>query len=112
MTAAGLLPLFNLSYSVGQIHKYSVALYKALEAETGQSVGQVACMQLSPKLAWLDAAIATALGISAAKFDALAWLQSRQITVPEALAKNVQDVRWFGLLSLMVQTNSPDAVAV
>ena len=33
--AAGLLPLFNLSYSVGQIHKYSVALYQTLEAETG-----------------------------------------------------------------------------
>jgi dimethylglycine dehydrogenase len=37
--AAGLLPLFNLSYSVGQIHKYSVALYPQLEAETGQNVG-------------------------------------------------------------------------
>ena len=37
--AAGLLPLFNLSYSVGQIHKYSVAFYKTLEAETGQNVG-------------------------------------------------------------------------
>jgi dimethylglycine dehydrogenase len=37
--AAGLLPLFNLSYSVGQIHKHSVALYKSLEAETGQTVG-------------------------------------------------------------------------
>src|SRR4051812_35927525 len=37
--AAGLLPLFNLSYSVGQIHKYSVKLYKELEAETGQHVG-------------------------------------------------------------------------
>jgi dimethylglycine dehydrogenase len=37
--AAGLLPLFNLSYSVGQLHKYSVALYKTLEAETGQNVG-------------------------------------------------------------------------
>src|SRR3954464_2434294 len=37
--AAGLLPLFNLSYSVGQIHKYSVALYPKLEAETGQNVG-------------------------------------------------------------------------
>ena len=37
--AAGLLPLFNMSYSVGQIHKYSVALYKTLEAETGQDVG-------------------------------------------------------------------------
>jgi len=37
--AAGLLPLFNLSYSVGQIHKYSVRLYKTLERETGQHVG-------------------------------------------------------------------------
>lgn len=37
--AAGLLPLFNMSYSVGQIHKSSVALYKTLEAETGQPVG-------------------------------------------------------------------------
>lgn len=34
--AAGLLPLFNMSYSVGQLHKYSVDLYKSLEAETGQ----------------------------------------------------------------------------
>ena len=37
--AAGLLPLFNMSYSVGQIHKYSVELYRRLEAETGQAVG-------------------------------------------------------------------------
>lgn len=37
--AAGLLPLFNMSYSVGQLHKYSVALYKRLQAETGQDVG-------------------------------------------------------------------------
>ncbi len=37
--AAGLLPLFNVSYSVGQIHKYSVALYKRLGAETGMDVG-------------------------------------------------------------------------
>jgi dimethylglycine dehydrogenase len=37
--AAGLLPLFNLSYSVGQIHKYSVGLYKTLEKETGFDVG-------------------------------------------------------------------------
>src|SRR5450432_2418678 len=44
--AAGLLPLFNLSYSVGQIHKYSVALYKTLEAETGQNVGFAVCSNI------------------------------------------------------------------
>ena len=37
--AAGLLPLFNMSYSVGQIHKYSVKFYQELEAETGLNAG-------------------------------------------------------------------------
>ena len=37
--AAGLLPLFNMSYSVGQIHKYSVELYSRLKAEIGQEAG-------------------------------------------------------------------------
>jgi len=37
--AAGLLPLFNMSYSVGQLHKYAVQFYPSLEAETGQQVG-------------------------------------------------------------------------
>jgi dimethylglycine dehydrogenase len=37
--AAGLLPLFNMSYSVGQIHKYSVALYKRLGEELGEDIG-------------------------------------------------------------------------
>ena len=37
--AAGLLPLFNMSYSVGQIHKYSVRFYQELQKETGMNVG-------------------------------------------------------------------------
>ncbi len=37
--AAGLLPLYNMSYSVGQLHKYSVRFYQELELETGMSVG-------------------------------------------------------------------------
>lgn len=37
--AAGLLPLFNLSYSVGQLHKYSVRFYEELQEETGMNVG-------------------------------------------------------------------------
>src|ERR1700704_97578 len=36
--AAGLLPLFNMSYTVGQLHKYSVDLYKRLQKEAGQDV--------------------------------------------------------------------------
>ncbi len=37
--AAGLLPLFNMSYSVGQVHKYSVRFYQELQEETGMDVG-------------------------------------------------------------------------
>ncbi len=37
--AAGLLPLFNMSYSVGKLHQYSVNFYHELERETGQDVG-------------------------------------------------------------------------
>ena len=35
--AAGLLPLFNMSYTVGQLHKYSVELYKRLPAKRGRT---------------------------------------------------------------------------
>ncbi len=37
--AAGLLPLFNMSYATTHIHKYSVDFYKTLEAETGLNSG-------------------------------------------------------------------------
>ncbi|MEM9047745.1 MAG: FAD-dependent oxidoreductase [Pseudomonadota bacterium] len=37
--AAGLLPLFNMSYATSHIHDYSVKLYKTLEAETGLNPG-------------------------------------------------------------------------
>ena len=80
------------------------------EVQTGQSVGQVLSTQLSPKLAWLDAAISSALGITSLKLDPVPWLQARQITLPEALAKNAQDIRWFGLLALMAQYNVAHAV--
>ncbi|MEO0387478.1 MAG: FAD-dependent oxidoreductase, partial [Pseudomonadota bacterium] len=37
--AAGLLPLFNMSYAVSHIHDHSVKLYKSLEEETGLNAG-------------------------------------------------------------------------
>ncbi|MFN7224935.1 MAG: FAD-dependent oxidoreductase [Paracoccaceae bacterium] len=37
--AAGLLPLFNMSYATTHIHKYSVDFYKGLQAETGLNPG-------------------------------------------------------------------------
>jgi Tfp pilus assembly PilM family ATPase len=76
------------------------------EVQTGQSVGQVVCIQLSPKLAWLEGALASSLGIAALKFDPLPWLRSRRVVVPDALSKTAGDFRWFGLMSLMVQYTS------
>jgi len=68
--AAGLLPLFNMSYSVGQVHKHSVALYKELEAETGQAVGfsQVSNIRLAMNQDRMDeyhqyAGVARTIGI-------------------------------------------------
>jgi len=68
--AAGLLPLFNMSYSVGQIHKYSVNLYSSLEEETGQPVGfaQVGNLRLAMNTDRMDeyyqyAATAKTIGI-------------------------------------------------
>lgn len=80
------------------------------EVQTGQSVGQVLALQLPAKLQWLDGAIANALGISSLKLDPVPWLQSRQITVPEALTRNAQDPRWLGLLGLMAHYNAAHAV--
>ncbi len=37
--AAGLLPLFNMSFATSHIHDYSVKFYKGLEAETGLNPG-------------------------------------------------------------------------
>ena len=37
--AAGLLPLFNMSYATSHIHDYSVKLYPSLEKKTNMSVG-------------------------------------------------------------------------
>jgi len=37
--AAGLLPLFNMSFATTHIHKYSVDFYKGIEAETGLNAG-------------------------------------------------------------------------
>jgi dimethylglycine dehydrogenase len=37
--AAGLLPLFNMSYATSHIHDYSVNFYKTLEKETGLNAG-------------------------------------------------------------------------
>ncbi|MEY4940518.1 MAG: hypothetical protein RIQ93_2253 [Verrucomicrobiota bacterium] len=79
------------------------------EVQTGQSVGQVLSTQLPPELAWLDAAIASGMGVTSVKLELAGWLQSRQISLAEALGGQL-DARWFGLVSLMAQYNPAHAV--
>jgi hypothetical protein len=81
------------------------------EVQTGQSVGQILCLAIPPKLAWLEGAIAGALGIASLKLDLLPWLQSRHLTVPDAVAAGRLDARWFGLLSLMISHSNLHAAA-
>lgn len=76
------------------------------EVQTGQSVGQILCTMLPSKLSWLDAAIASALGIATTKLDLVPWLQSRKITINDGVAPGGVDVRWLGLLSLMANKPS------
>jgi len=68
--AAGLLPLFNMSYSVGQLHRYSVELYETLEEETGLDAGlrQVGNIRLAMNSDRMDeyhqyAGVAATLGV-------------------------------------------------
>ena len=80
------------------------------EVQTGQSVGQVICTMLPTKLAWLDDAIAAALGVASTKLDLVPWLESRRVTFAEGAAPGAADIRWLGLLSLMTNQISPNAV--
>ena len=50
------------------------------EVQTGQSIGQVLCTQMPPKLAWLGGSIAKELGVEPLKLDFAGWLKSREIS--------------------------------
>lgn len=80
------------------------------EVQTGQSVGLLYSLLLPPKLAWLDGAIASGMGIQSLRIDPADWLSSRQITLSDAVKPKVE-ARWFGLFSLMVNHNLANATA-
>jgi len=81
------------------------------EVQTGQSISQVACTVLPPKLAWLEVAIATDLGVTVFKPDIPAWLTARSITLADHLVSAAQDTRRMGLLGLMVRNNASHSTA-
>lgn len=76
------------------------------EVQTGQSVGQVICTMIPPKLTWLEGAIAGALGVPTLKVDLPVWLKSRQITLSDQAASLGANQRWLGLMSLIASYHS------
>jgi len=80
----------------------SVGFY---EVQTGQSIGQVVCTLLPPKLGWLENAISNQLGVPVLTVDYKAWLTARGITLSHAASKQELNNRWIGLLSLMLTHN-------
>lgn len=80
------------------------------EVQTGQSIGQVICTSTPPKLTWLDGIIATSLSVPILTLDLAPWLQHRQVVFADGALTGPLDVRWFGLLSLMVSHLNSNAV--
>ena len=80
----------------------SVGFY---EVQTGQSIGQVVCTLLPPKLGWLENAISTQLGVPVLTVDYKTWLSARGVTLSDAASKQELNNRWIGLLSLMLTHN-------
>lgn len=75
------------------------------EVQTGQSIGQVVCTLLPPKLGWLENAISTQLGVPTLTVDYKNWLRARGITFAGAADKQDLNNRWLGLFSLMLTHN-------
>jgi Tfp pilus assembly PilM family ATPase len=75
------------------------------EVQTGQSIGQVICTMLPSKLGWLEAALANQLGVGLLKIDFESWLKARRITFDGKAVASEVDVRWLGLVGLMLSNN-------
>jgi len=75
------------------------------EVQTGQSIGQVVCTLLPPKLGWLENSISSQLGVPVLAVDYQSWLHARGITFANAADKQELNNRWLGLFSLMLSHN-------
>ncbi len=81
------------------------------EVQTGQSISQLVCTVLPLKLNWLEAVIASQLGVSVLVPDTKAWLNSRNISLSSSVDVATLDVRKFSTLGLLMDfgTKTKDA---
>ena len=71
------------------------------EVQTGQSIGNVICPNLSSKLEWLEDVIANQMGVQSIEMNLKPWLESRGITFSADTADMEVTREWLGVLSLM-----------
>lgn len=83
------------------------------EVQTGQSITQLLCTVLPSKLEWLEAVIASQLGVSVLGCDVQAWLGSRNISLSPSVDASKVDARRLSTLGLIMEfsTKSADASA-
>jgi hypothetical protein len=84
------------------------------EVQTGQSIGNVICPNLSAKLSWLEGVVAGQMGVPSLDINLKPWLESRGITFSADTAETEITREWLGVLSLMprydaVQTDEKEA---
>lgn len=72
------------------------------EVQTGQSIGQVFCTLLPPKMSWIQGAIAGQLGVGVLELNIVPWLQARGIKLADTVRPADIDSRYLGLFSLML----------
>ena len=72
------------------------------EVQTGQSIGQVFCTLLPPKMGWIQGAIASQLGVGLLNVKPVPWLQAGGITFADTVPTAEIDARYLGLFSLML----------
>jgi len=81
------------------------------EVQTGQSISQLVCTVLPEKLSWLEAVIASQLGVTVLQLELKPWLSSKSITFAPALDAITLDARKFSTFGLLIDFSSKNTDA-
>ncbi len=71
------------------------------EVQTGQTVGQLYCTRVPPKMFWLKKTIADMLGVKLLEIDVKEFLGNQNVELSDAAKEAQLDSSWMGLACLM-----------